>query len=838
MEVNVSWVDARVVLHELDGGEVQADITTYLEAELTPVSPSRSEIMELVNRAGVLFIYAATVVRYVGRDNFKGNPRARLQTMLDNSKQKSKAQTKDIDQLYQFILEAATNNDELEESELEDMKLVLHTVVCAKAPLTVAALNALLNLDDIERVNAALRPLWSVLHVMGQEMTVTTLHGSFPDYLMDPRRSGETMWHCNAAAHHYMLAERCFQRISDARPQFNICRLESSYLNDNEVKDLDMRLERFIPIELRYACRYWSAHLNGSDSTVVSPLITLLEQFLTNNLLLWFEVMNLTQCLDPVPGELSAMSVWARRRGATQELIHLVQDAWRFATTIFSSRVAQSTPHIYVSMLPFLPSQSPIRKQYSHHMHGMIGVEGAARDRRKRRLGGWSFRSSKCAAFSLDSTLVAIGLEYSHTLISLVDVSSGRLVCEMSHSDLAIIQCLAFSPDGTRVASGTYAYDAAIWVWDVRSGQPTLGPLTGHAEFISSLVYSHGGSYIISGSYNRTIRIWDATSGSLVLGPLLGHTNSIIAIAISPDDTKIVSGSRDRTVRVWDIQHGTLAFNPIAGHTAEVTSVAVSPNGKLIVTGSNDCTVRVWDIQTATTEKQKGRAIKFSVDGMTLFTGWSNGVVQMWNLKTGELVSSIQPKVDCMVSALGFSADGLYNAVSQSSHHNPTLHQRITQIGEPTPGAFKGHTDYITFVQYSPDDTCIVSGSYDKTVHIWDAQAGTSIFGPLEGHTNWVNSVVYSTDGTFVASASDDTTIRIWDTSTQPESPQPPGWVLNIDGWVTDEQSRRMIWVPPDLHRFLILPRNTMLLSCDGYVRLNCDRALVGEAWVDCWKDT
>ncbi|CAE6424326.1 unnamed protein product [Rhizoctonia solani] len=165
------------------------------------------------------------------------------------------------------------------------------------------------------------------------------------------------------------------------------------------------------------------------------------------------------------------------------------------------------------------------------------------------------------------------------------------------------------------------------------------------------------------------------------------------------------------------------------------------------------------------------------------------------------------------------------------------MNQIFIQTGKPTAGLFNGHTAHITSVQYSPDSTRVVSGSWDKTVHIWDARSGTSIFGPLFGHTSWLNCVAYSPDGTYVASASNDTTVRIWETSMQLDSSQHIGWVLRKDGWVVDGQSRRLIWVPPELHAFLILPRNTMVLSCDGYVRLNFEGALLGEAWVGCWAD-
>ncbi|CAE7148257.1 unnamed protein product [Rhizoctonia solani] len=120
-------------------------------------------------------------------------------------------------------------------------------------------------------------------------------------------------------------------------------------------------------------------------------------------------------------------------------------------------------------------------------------------------------------------------------------------------------------------------------------------------------------------------------------------------------------------------------------------------------------------------------------------------------------------------------------------------------------------------------------------MHIWDVQTGTSIFGPLRGHTQWLRSVVYSPDDTRVASASDDATIRIWNASTEANSSPAIEWVLNEDGWVTDGKSQRMMWVPLDMRGSLMWPRNTMMMSHDGYVRLDFDGAIIGEAWTDCW---
>ncbi|KAF8753663.1 hypothetical protein RHS01_06821 [Rhizoctonia solani] len=84
------------------------------------------------------------------------------------------------------------------------------------------------------------------------------------------------------------------------------------------------------------------------------------------------------------------------------------------------------------------------------------------------------------------------------------------------------------------------------------------------------------------------------------------------------------------------------------------------------------------------------------------------------------------------------------------------------RTGTPVAGPFRGHTDLVFSVSFSPDSKRIVSGSGDKTVCIWDTADGTLLVGPLHGHTGSVLSVAYSPDGTLIASASHDNTIRLW----------------------------------------------------------------------------
>ncbi|KAH7323322.1 hypothetical protein B0J17DRAFT_742724 [Rhizoctonia solani] len=309
MEKRGTEVDSQIVLHELDSAEVRMDIKTYLKIELAPIHPSELEVEKLADQAGLLFIYAATVIRYVSYDGFQRNPHARLKTVLYMTEQCGKAQTQEIDNLYTLILTAAFDDANLEERERDDMKLVLNTVICAQQPLTTGALTGLLELGEVDRVYAALRPLWSVLHVVKPARTVTSLHASFPDYMLDPRRSGK--WNCDAATHNYVLYERCSEFIRNTKPQFNICGLESSFLCDKEVKDLEVRIRDTIPLELYYASRHWAAHISSSHSNAAPRLVLLLERFMREHMLLWMEVMNLTGNTGALSGCLVTAKRWA-----------------------------------------------------------------------------------------------------------------------------------------------------------------------------------------------------------------------------------------------------------------------------------------------------------------------------------------------------------------------------------------------------------------------------------------------------------------------------------------------------------------------------------------------
>ena len=56
---------------------------------------------------------------------------------------------------------------------------------------------------------------------------------------------------------------------------------------------------------------------------------------------------------------------------------------------------------------------------------------------------------------------------------------------------------------------------------------------------------------------------------------------------------------------------------------------------------------------------------------------------------------------------------------------------RDAMTGDLVSGPFKGHTNNVMSVSFSPDTNYIVSGSFDKTIIVWDTKTGDVVSGPF-----------------------------------------------------------------------------------------------------------
>ena len=369
---------------------------------------------------------------------------------------------------------------------------------------------------------------------------------------------------------------------------------------------------------------------------------------------------------------------------------------------------------------------------------------------------GWS-------SFSTDGKKIVTGSVDQSARIW--ETATGKLIAVLEGHSYKV-KLASFSPNGAQILTGT---DDSSKIWDSKNGNPLID-LVGTA-----LTYSIDGTHIITGLPDYSSNVYDARSGKLLNNlkdfPLRIHSN---LSPFSPDGKKIACQLSDSNIiRIYGFPSGNPIIDLI-GNTDAIYSVYFSPDGKKIATVSEK-SVKIWDAATGklnvdlidqpvdfwnSKPADFSSSVCFSLDGQRILTS-SGKTAKIWNATNGKLLVDFKGHTSTVNSAT-FSPDE--TRIVTASYDN------TAKIWNADNGNLivdlPGHKHGVTFASFFDAGKKVLTYSeYDYTAKIWDAVTGKLIF-DLKGHTDNINSATISADEKRVITASDDNTSKIWDLTT------------------------------------------------------------------------
>ena len=280
---------------------------------------------------------------------------------------------------------------------------------------------------------------------------------------------------------------------------------------------------------------------------------------------------------------------------------------------------------------------------------------------------------------------------------------------------------------------------------------------------------------------------------------------------------------------VVSIDVGSLEVRSIYRHAVRIADLSVSKDSSVVVFADDQSSglicMDTQSVKVRRTHEHPVRAVAVTaqrhlcasglkkkrsqeVEGITFFCG----VIELWNILSGELVTTLEGHVTAAIASLDFSKDGKYLVSTSQDWQGPrvwdcdsfqcimvmTSHSEQTAAAQISPdddamavscdsmGKIKvwtiesgsGRTRHQGTVRHirscSPDASLFISSGADSSVRLfeWDARSKTPvelccIQGDREvesdGHTSDANRISTSSDFSKIVTSSDDKSVIVWE---------------------------------------------------------------------------
>ena len=333
--------------------------------------------------------------------------------------------------------------------------------------------------------------------------------------------------------------------------------------------------------------------------------------------------------------------------------------------------------------------------------------------------------------------------------------------------DQTSMRALAFSPDGVILITNN-------GLWNLKTGKNESVPIW-DTSYLNTLGFSPNGKTIVCrGKRSNTVVLWN-TEVEKQITILSGNKRIVNSVAYSPDGNTIAS-SCSETICIWDAKTKQL-ITTVSRQGTRFNEVEYTPDGKTLAVARTNGKIQLFDAKTGQLKRtliqsQAIYSLLPSPDGKMLATGALSDII-LWDLHTRKPKTHLIGDTDSTTPAL-FSQDGK-NLISISSSEDQTKLVSWNISTGKRHETFAQNVMDVSSRSLSPDGmTLAIKTSVqrvqffsiiEKGIQLWDTTTG-KLKKTLTTQTSEFTSMVFSPDSSTFVTGDNQGTIDLWDTAT------------------------------------------------------------------------
>jgi WD40 repeat protein/serine/threonine protein kinase len=350
----------------------------------------------------------------------------------------------------------------------------------------------------------------------------------------------------------------------------------------------------------------------------------------------------------------------------------------------------------------------------------------------------------------------------------------------LNEDDLGIAQSLL-----RRYWPGPHETDLRNWEWrylaNLSEGDPHVS-LVAHSAGVRSLCFLDDNALLTAASADWQTVVWNLKErrpSNINTNRSFGGEGGVSEVtAVAPRRNMLFSRSqwtRASAVTVVDLQSGQQGGLRDANRTrlnsgAPITSLDISPDEKVLaVAFANQ--VGLWDLDRKTWSKpfetESGAATQglFSPDGRVLIVAEEAGLIAFWNLADRRRLG-VLTNAPGSIGVLRFSRDGRW--LVNPGGKWPT---QIWSAKDRTLVAELRDSAFAERAVFSPDGRWLAIVGGDSTVRLWQTSdwRKTRTF---RGHTDTITAVGFSPHGNLLATGARNGEVKLWSLDQPPTAPE------------------------------------------------------------------